>query len=224
MKSSIFFFSNKEFTKTFEETITKERKGNFLSNVLQLIHEQGINVRYLGLIRSLCKARTPQFLVLLEMIKRVIKNYIRDQLRKRVQVLTVPLEEPYRRLIVDILNLVFGKGEAPNNFWKTLLIPKLLEKFPNALTENERTPEFPLRESIFRFRFYDGTRLISGVSVPLIFDSIETALWSFNLSRFNSSLILINVLLNDNKTSIYFIDLRVICFLFFDISINGIIF
>ena len=48
------------------------------------------------------------------MVWRTIKNIIRDRLRKQAKSLRIPLEEPFRRTVVDILNLVFATDSNGN--------------------------------------------------------------------------------------------------------------
>tara|TARA_R110002050_G_scaffold75423_3_gene161696 strand:- start:157 stop:963 length:807 start_codon:yes stop_codon:yes gene_type:complete len=43
---------------------------------------------------------------------------LRARLREKMRELKVPLEVPYRRVVCDYLNLVFGNGDASKQYWK----------------------------------------------------------------------------------------------------------
>jgi hypothetical protein len=93
------------------------------------------------------------------MVFRTLKNIIRARLRKQAKELRIPLEEPYRRTVVDLLNLVFATDSTgivtifhsiiieSLQFWRGILRKKLVEYFPDALTKEELESEYPLRVS-----------------------------------------------------------------------------
>eukprot|EP01094_Clydonella_sp_ATCC50884_P028131 TRINITY_DN834_c1_g2_i1.p1 TRINITY_DN834_c1_g2~~TRINITY_DN834_c1_g2_i1.p1 ORF type:complete len:608 (-),score=212.39 TRINITY_DN834_c1_g2_i1:186-1817(-) len=102
----------------------------------EILHTHGINVRYLGLVytflnkekesisRNNCRA-----LLLVEMIGRVLKNDLRTRMRQQMQSLRKPLEQPYRRLVLNYLNLVFGSAPSSSRYWDTKLKNDLVKKF-----------------------------------------------------------------------------------------------
>ena len=51
-------------------------------------------------------------LLLVEIIARTLKNKLRASLRKRMKQLRIPMDEPFTRLHVSFLNLIFGKLES----------------------------------------------------------------------------------------------------------------
>ncbi len=79
--------------------------------VSEALHRRGINIRYLGLLRRHTIALDVRTFLLIEIFARVIKNLLRLLLREKMKSLRLPLEEPYRKLVVDYLNLLFGESE-----------------------------------------------------------------------------------------------------------------
>ena len=63
------------------------------------------------------------------MVARILKCLIRVKLRTKMQELKLPLEEPYRCLLVDFLNLVFGQSLESTSFWNTTIKSYLASKF-----------------------------------------------------------------------------------------------
>ena len=49
--------------------------------LINIIHEHGINVRYLGILRSYVKNKYIRRFILAEMISRVVKNTLREKMR-----------------------------------------------------------------------------------------------------------------------------------------------
>jgi hypothetical protein len=101
-------------------------------------------------VKSYATTQTLEILLLLEMVQRVIKNYIRERLRKAAKELRVPLEgklyrtsydilvEPYRRIVADVLNLVFANdSKESDTFWKVVIKQRLLQQYPGSLTEEQ---------------------------------------------------------------------------------------
>jgi len=110
--------------------------GNTLAfRLTEAVHSHGINVRYLGLVfsslsslpnikyRDACRA-----LVFIEMLARVIKNDLRQRLRDRMKKVKKPLEEPYRRLVIDFLNVVIGSSPESINYWDNELLDGIQAK------------------------------------------------------------------------------------------------
>jgi len=106
-------------------------------------HLQGVNMRYIGQVLRHTVHRPTAALLLLEAISRVVKAELRQALREEMIRLKVPLMAPYRRLIVRLLNRVFGGDDDsdPDHqqkvsaYWDQCIIPKLKSKFGiNAFT------------------------------------------------------------------------------------------
>jgi hypothetical protein len=124
----------------------EDMRANFRNFRLgELLHSRGINIRYLGLILATVEndatISNPVLSVLfvVEMVARVIKNTIRTKLREKMKgknipflltrspnsyilfksskELRIPVEEPYRRLVIEYLNLVFGDTMQSELYW-----------------------------------------------------------------------------------------------------------
>ena len=92
-----------------------------------------------------------QLLVFLEMAARVIKNNLRRKLREKMKSLRLPVDEPYRRLVIDYLNLVFGESDASQAYWATDVKSQIQEKYVRSLTAREKMREFPLKNLLSQF-------------------------------------------------------------------------
>jgi len=67
--------------------------------IAKILHKAGINVRYLGLIRSLMekkKNHLPRFIILCEVLARVVKNEIKLRMRETAKEIKAHLAAPYR--------------------------------------------------------------------------------------------------------------------------------
>lgn len=92
-----------------------------LSKVINLGNNHnfvGINCRHLGLVRSrITKNESARVALLTEMLARVLKDDTKVQLRKTMQAIRVPSEQPYRIVVADYLNSVFVLNES---FWTSV--------------------------------------------------------------------------------------------------------
>lgn len=73
-------------------------------NVVDILHSHGVNLRWMGkgmillhkitnfVVKTLATTKTLEILLLHEMVQRVVKNYIRERLRKAAKELGIPLE------------------------------------------------------------------------------------------------------------------------------------
>eukprot|EP01103_Thecamoeba_quadrilineata_P002468 TRINITY_DN12422_c0_g1_i1.p1 TRINITY_DN12422_c0_g1~~TRINITY_DN12422_c0_g1_i1.p1 ORF type:complete len:1100 (+),score=240.39 TRINITY_DN12422_c0_g1_i1:58-3357(+) len=68
-------------------------------------------------------------IILLEMFARVIKNHIRAHQRTLMSQIKQPLDEPFRRLVVEDLNLVFGCSSKSSSYWQDLLLKDVADHF-----------------------------------------------------------------------------------------------
>ena len=119
------------------------------SVLVQSMHERGICVRHIGLIRDCCRNPTVRQGLLLEAVSRVIKMRMRAALRHTLQDAQVASSHAFRECLLNQINAIFVSAEAskPNShatrFWtgngpddlKTLLI----EKFGHSLLSVEET-------------------------------------------------------------------------------------
>ncbi len=62
------------------------------------------------------------------MVARVAKNIIRAMLREKMKELKVPSSEPYRQLVLTLLNLFSGHSDKAHEFWTSNKAPPIDEK------------------------------------------------------------------------------------------------
>jgi hypothetical protein len=85
------------------------------------------------------------------MCARVVKNKLRTLLRNRMKQLKVPLEDPYRRLVVEYLNVVLGSSEQSEEYWERKIKPALQGSFLSALSDAEAKASYNLKSLISTF-------------------------------------------------------------------------
>jgi Clustered mitochondria/Translation initiation factor eIF3 subunit 135 len=104
----------------------------------EAVHREGINVRHLGRIiaelsnvdhshTEMCKT-----LVLAEVCARVIKNRLRAHLRRTTRQTGAILEQPFRRVVVDYLNLVFSNSQESRDHWNNDIYHGILARYPGS--------------------------------------------------------------------------------------------
>ena len=69
------------------------------------------------------------------MIARCIKNNLRWKLREKMKLIALPLEEPYRRLVIDYFNLVFGNTRISEEYWNQWLKKDLEVNFVDVRSD-----------------------------------------------------------------------------------------
>jgi tetratricopeptide (TPR) repeat protein len=148
----------KELSAMMKEALNK---GQHMSNfrLTEMMHRRGINMRFLGVVRHHIIEKAAnwdcQLLLLVEMAARVIKNNLRKRLREKMKSLKLPVDEPYRRLVIDYLNLVFGESDASQAYWATEVKTQITVKYVRGLTSAERAAEFPLKTNLSQFSRMD---------------------------------------------------------------------
>lgn len=119
--------------------------------LLQSLHAAGINIRYIGLVRSHLESSEIYWrhVLLVEMISRVIKQNIRTKLRDMSKNLKQPGDEPYKQTVITELNLIFSKRKTSIYYWKVTLKEQLIKKFGSkSLSSKELENEYSLKTSI----------------------------------------------------------------------------
>ena len=112
-------------------------------NLKEVLHESGINLRYLGNLRHEVKREDIKQMILVEMVARIIKHELRSKMRQQMRELKLPLEHSCREMVIDHLNLVFGKTPESEEHFNHSIKEHLLRNFEEALTEKEK--ESPLK-------------------------------------------------------------------------------
>ena len=171
-----------------EEIIPKfclilQEQDSKLFNSDQLIHSmhrEGINIRYLGLIRkNLLSSCSPLIsndkienlknwsnIILIEIISRIIKWQIRKILRTCTENsnLDIPSSYFHKVNVVRYLNIFFGIHDQIHSFWK-YIVDSVLFRFPLALsTEEINNPKENIRDFIIFHSFDDLIKRIHQIS------------------------------------------------------------
>ncbi|KAL6062793.1 Clu domain-containing protein [Balamuthia mandrillaris] len=107
------------------------------------LHKRGINMRYLGLLRSLVSRRESKHLLLIEMIARCSKTELRAALRLQLHHQSNGLgrSQEAHGVIADHLNLLFGDSPASAQYWDQVLLPMLTKKYVGGVEELEQKDE-----------------------------------------------------------------------------------
>jgi len=117
-------------------------------DISKLLHSEGINVRLLGKVRSLITLQNPRLASLMECTVRTLKSLVRELLRREMKRSHLPSDYPYRKTVLNFLNLIFGDYSSPktNEFWNKILRPKMEKKFKDVFLMNtihEETKSHP---------------------------------------------------------------------------------
>lgn len=92
------------------------------SELTSLMHDFGLNLRYLGIITTECRLPHVRELAIISMISRVCKTLLNERLRKQTD---VSVEE----VLYLFFDLIFGESLQSKDFWDNQLFPRLTEKF-----------------------------------------------------------------------------------------------
>jgi tetratricopeptide (TPR) repeat protein len=107
-----------QFAKELMYSVLEADSHNALSKVrvTDEFHRMAINIRYIGFVYRALQSQGERAqrclqLLLIESLARDLKNRLRIRLQRKMKQLRVPLEVPYRRLIVNFLNLAFSNRD-----------------------------------------------------------------------------------------------------------------
>lgn len=114
----------------------------------EALHSVGVNCRYAGMMRKHISDEECRTFILAEVVARAIKNNLRWRLREQHQILKLPLEEPYLRLVIDYLNLVFGNTPKSDEYWDAFLKKDVANNFEGTFTEEEESPTWHLKRRL----------------------------------------------------------------------------
>lgn len=111
------------------------------ANLVTELHRAGINIRHLGQVRHKCKSRKAKDMLLLEMVVRVVKNYLRERMRETMRRVRGLSQEPFKAEVIRVFNLVLSKQDAQQadkrdaeQFW-TRIRQMVNDKFWNGFTK-----------------------------------------------------------------------------------------
>ena len=107
------------------------------ANLKEILHENGVNLRYMGLLRVEINNPILRNLFLVEMIARIIKHNIRELMRNQLKKWHIPLEHACRQTVIDHLNVIFGCHDESEQYFRTNILNKLFANFSFKLLHPE---------------------------------------------------------------------------------------
>ena len=85
-----------------------------------MLHKNGINIRYLGKIASLCSNNYSKLFCEMQMIgrscKKILNHFLADFVKNPDN-----SETSIQSIPIDFLNLIFGIGFESTTFWEEIL-------------------------------------------------------------------------------------------------------
>jgi len=111
------------------------------ANLIWEMHCEGINLRYLGLLRSLVRNPRVSRIILTEMVSRVITNRLRLKMRKNRNTCLC---------CADFLKSLFSSSNYANRFWTRILklhIESKFGRYGQCLSAEELDLHFDIRYS-----------------------------------------------------------------------------
>jgi hypothetical protein len=161
---------NEEIPAFCNELLRGELQVTNSSSLVNSMHQRGINLKFLGLVRSYVKENSDlDALVLSEMVARTTKGFLRSTLRK---VKPAELDNACKVAVVSYFNLVLGENYAAKYYWTTLVKPLIITKFGKCLTNEEMDAHYDLRR-IVRDKLGLLTTLSQQVGVEFPEEQIE---------------------------------------------------
>mmetsp|Transcript_14516 Transcript_14516/g.43598 ORF Transcript_14516/g.43598 Transcript_14516/m.43598 type:complete len:844 (+) Transcript_14516:997-3528(+) len=134
------------------------RKMTF-NKTIMFLHAHGLNIRYLGFVREQLIDHTFwSFMLLVEMVARVLRDNITYLLRQKVKSHLKPAEGLYCRIVIRRLNLIFGGSAESERYWETSLAPQLQHKYP---------PDLEFAPALLRQRICSGSSDVADVNALL---------------------------------------------------------
>eukprot|EP01104_Vermistella_antarctica_P016419 TRINITY_DN5584_c0_g1_i3.p1 TRINITY_DN5584_c0_g1~~TRINITY_DN5584_c0_g1_i3.p1 ORF type:complete len:797 (-),score=127.78 TRINITY_DN5584_c0_g1_i3:65-2455(-) len=145
-------------------------------HVTERLHRDGVNMRHLGRVRSLCQAPCLRRRLLIEAVARASKCILFKKLRMQMKRFRYPQEQPYHALAVNFFNLMFGTSKASDIFWNGELKAELMFKFSNCLSLEERGNQHSIKRMAFCNGICNGRESSSERSSPLPLEHKSIAL------------------------------------------------
>ena len=142
-----------------EEEEAVERVFPFLESAF---HEEGINIRYMGLVRSHTSCPTMRKILATEMVARTLKTLLRKVMRDQGDVLA-------------FFNTAFGAGPSTTSFWSTTVVPKLQHKYESALDPNEGSGDSGLQSLVYMGHVFERLQLSTGTVLRTPTTELATA-------------------------------------------------
>lgn len=126
---------------------TEQVYGKVREVLSAYVHQSGINIRYLGKLRAKLTSLPWKDILLQEMVARTLKNELRARFRATMKKMRYISSQPYRKVALDFVNLVFGNNEESKVFWNFTLKILVHKKF--GLPAEELDEKYNLKRVFF---------------------------------------------------------------------------
>ena len=126
------------------------------------LHSHGVNIRHMGLIRSLIPrshiTNPIRTALLLQLICRTLKNITRDYQRRWMKSEQSTSEQGMYLLLIQILNLIFGSHVNSEKFWTERVIVGIIQRYGGCAIDSNidelqrvrKLPQFLKVRFVFR--------------------------------------------------------------------------
>ena len=127
-------FSVLKLIPSVQEAILHGQLDSF--RLSQAMHRNGINMRYLGMVLAAIPEshQACRVLVIVEAIARYSKRFLRARFRHESKDHRLPVEEPYRAVVLHFFNSIFFRD---NPSFLELILTKSMQSFDMALSPAE---------------------------------------------------------------------------------------
>jgi ubiquitin-protein ligase len=160
-----------EFADWLEANPHAIRDDHPLADITELAHREGINVRYLGLVRSHLRNPVLRNYALMELIARVIKNKLNEDLRKAATTGQSKNRgaENYFPIALKFFNLILGNKAASDDWWKRTLKDHIKASYKvECLSYEEQQTGFSLRPLVNFYMLFRRLQQLTGVRLTKI--------------------------------------------------------
>eukprot|EP00339_Tiarina_fusa_P030413 CAMPEP_0117014872 /NCGR_PEP_ID=MMETSP0472-20121206/11985_1 /TAXON_ID=693140 ORGANISM="Tiarina fusus, Strain LIS" /NCGR_SAMPLE_ID=MMETSP0472 /ASSEMBLY_ACC=CAM_ASM_000603 /LENGTH=550 /DNA_ID=CAMNT_0004718541 /DNA_START=963 /DNA_END=2618 /DNA_ORIENTATION=- len=150
----------------FASSLANENPNICISDILIKMHRAGINIRFLGEVRSYVTDLDQRKTLLTEICARAFKNEIRKKLRDSTQKQAedcVAQTAVCTRLCVNFFNTIFGDKPISKTFWHAIK-RAILQRFVQSLSDTELQRDFDLRKHVHMEMLFYRLQNALGVS------------------------------------------------------------
>eukprot|EP01114_Cavostelium_apophysatum_P011844 TRINITY_DN2636_c0_g1_i2.p1 TRINITY_DN2636_c0_g1~~TRINITY_DN2636_c0_g1_i2.p1 ORF type:complete len:1423 (+),score=460.75 TRINITY_DN2636_c0_g1_i2:227-4495(+) len=117
-------------------------------SIKHALHKKGINLCLMGVLRQqLDENSVFQKRLLIEMIARTNYHIINEKLRAKMKELRIPSQQPYKIVITEQLNLLFGNSEKTYEYWNLELKKQINRCYPFGLLVKESSDTYSLKKA-----------------------------------------------------------------------------
>eukprot|EP01132_Coremiostelium_polycephalum_P000614 gene614-763_t len=145
---------------------TRTTTIDWYSQLTEIIHREGVNIRYLGYIRNYITEPQLKRILLTEIVARVLKNIMREELREKMKLLKSLEADSYIQVVMDFFNIVLGEPKKLHErLWLSILKNEILLRFDNSLSIEEREENFDIRNSIDIYYVFVRIQMMTGIKL-----------------------------------------------------------